>query len=112
MWSPYSNVLVYPFSGGPDSGFISTTNGNPQVGAMNFDLKYSGPEAALNNESRSIYMIPYSALPPKRVMVVGAGAGNEVAMALRNGAASVDAVEIDPAFITISNVMSAHRPFG
>ncbi len=111
IWSPYSKVRVYPFAGGPDSGFISTTNGNPQVGAMNFDFKYSGPEAALNNESKSIYAIPYSALSPERVMVVGAGAGNEVAMALRNGALSVDAVEIDPAFISISNVMSAHRPF-
>ncbi|MEK6758895.1 MAG: hypothetical protein AABY51_03915 [Deltaproteobacteria bacterium] len=111
MWSPYSKVRVYPFAGGFDSGFISTTNGNPQVGAMNFDLKYSGPEAALNNESKSIYMIPYFALSPKRVMVVGAGAGNEVAMALRNGATSVDAVEIDPAFVAIGSVMSPHRPF-
>lgn len=111
MWSPYSKVRVYPFAGGPDSGFISTTNGNPQVGAMNFDLNYSGPEAALNNESKSIYMIPYSALSPGRVMVVGAGAGNEVAMALRNGATSVDAVEIDPAFVAIGSAMSPHRPF-
>lgn len=111
MWSPYSKIRVYPFSGGPDAGFISTTNGNPQVGAMNFDIEYAGPEAALNNESKSIYRIPYSALSPARVMVVGAGAGNEVAMALRNGAVSVDAVEIDPAFVAISNVMSAHRPF-
>lgn len=111
IWSPYSKIRVYPFSEVPDSGFISTTNGNPQVGAMNFDFDYNGPEAALNNESESIYRIPYSALKPARVMVVGAGAGNEVAMALRNGAASVDAVEIDPAFVAISNVMSVHRPF-
>jgi hypothetical protein len=44
-------------------------------------------------------------------MVAGAGAGNEVEMALRHGAASVTAIEIDPAFITIGAALHPHRPF-
>lgn len=42
------------------------------------------------------YDLPYRFQPrPSRVLIVGAGAGNDVAAALRNGAAAVDAVEID-----------------
>ena len=33
---------------------------------------------------------------PKRVLIIGAGAGNDVAGALRNNPQQVDAVEIDP----------------
>jgi hypothetical protein len=111
LWSPYSKVRVYPFSTDTSAGFISTTNGNPQVGAMNFDMEYSGPEQRLNNESKSIYKIPYSIIEPKIVMVAGAGAGNEVEIALRNGATDVTAVELDPAFITIGKAFHPHRPY-
>lgn len=111
VWSPYSKIRVYPFSSSPGSGFMSTTNGNPQVGCMNFDFDYKGPEASLILESRSIYEIPYHVRKPSSVMVAGAGAGNETAMALRQGAAEIDAVEIDPVFITLGKVLNPHRPF-
>ena len=110
-WSPYSKIRVYPFSSSPAYGFISTTNGNPQVGCMNFDMNYTGPEAPLNLESKRIYEIPYHLGKPSKVLVVGAGAGNEVAMALRNGVKKVDAVEIDPVFIALGNALNPHRPF-
>jgi hypothetical protein len=111
LWSPYSKVRVYMFSESPEYGFISTTNGNPQVGSMNFDIEYSGPEKGLNEESRSIYEIPYRIIKPSSVIVAGAGAGNEVAMALRYGADEVTAVELDPVFIALGRVLSPHRPF-
>ncbi len=111
VWSPYSRVRVYPFSGSFDYGFISTTNGNPQVGSINFDAEYKGPEGPLNRESRMIYEIPYQRFKPESVLIAGAGAGNEAVAALRNGVASVEAVEIDPAFVTISSALSPHKPF-
>jgi Spermine/spermidine synthase domain len=44
------------------------------------------------------YPVPYQRLeqPPKDVLVIGAGNGNDVAAALAAGAEHVDAVEIDP----------------
>lgn len=111
VWSPYSRIRIYPFSDSPEHGFISTTNGNPQVGCMNLDIAYSGPAGGLNLESKRIYEIPYGFLKPSRVLIAGAGAGNETAMALRHGADAVDAVEIDPAFIAIGRAMNPHRPF-
>ncbi|MBI5237565.1 MAG: hypothetical protein HY887_03990 [Deltaproteobacteria bacterium] len=111
VWSPYSRVRVYPFNGSFDYGFISTTNGNPQVGSINFDAEYKGPEGPLNRESRMIYEIPYTRFKPESVLIAGAGAGNEVVTALRSGASSVSAVEIDPAFVSISSALSPHKPF-
>jgi hypothetical protein len=44
-------------------------------------------------------------------MVLGAGAGNDVAAALRNRAGWVDAVEIDPAIIQIGKQIHPERPY-
>jgi SAM-dependent methyltransferase len=45
------------------------------------------------------------------VLVVGAGTGNDVASAVRNGAGHVDAVEIDPAIINFGRLMHPERPY-
>ena len=47
------------------------------------------------------YDLPYVARPPGRVLVLGAGTGNDVAAALRAGATHVDAVEIDAAILAL-----------
>lgn len=45
------------------------------------------------------------------VLIIGAGAGNDVAAALRNGAAHVDAVEIDPAILAIGRDVHPESPY-
>jgi SAM-dependent methyltransferase len=45
------------------------------------------------------------------VLVVGAGTGNDVASAVRNGAGHVDAVEIDPAIIHFGRLMHPEKPY-
>lgn len=45
------------------------------------------------------------------VLVVGAGAGNDVAAALRNGATSVTAVEIDPTIQFLGKRLHPERPY-
>jgi spermidine synthase len=44
---------------------------------------------------------------PRRVLIVGAGSGNDAAGALRNGAGQVTAVEIDPGILALGR---AHHP--
>lgn len=46
-----------------------------------------------------------------RVLVVGAGGGNDVAAALRHGATHVDAVEIDPAILELGRRYHAEQPY-
>ncbi len=58
------------------------------------------------------YNLPYRFEDrPGNVLVVGAGAGNDVAGALRNGATHVTAVEIDPAIIAIGRRLHPEQPF-
>jgi SAM-dependent methyltransferase len=51
------------------------------------------------------------AASPRRVLVVGAGTGNDVAAALRAGADHVDAVDIDPAIIAMGRRHHPEHPY-
>lgn len=59
------------------------------------------------------YHSPYRLLeaPPKRVLVLGAGTGNDVTVALEEGAEHVDAVEIDPVIFHLGQVEHPNRPY-
>ncbi|MBX7165507.1 MAG: hypothetical protein K1X74_04075 [Pirellulales bacterium] len=51
-------------------------------------------------------------LPPyKRVLILGAGTGNDVAAALLNGAEQIDAVEIDPVIARMGRNFHPLRPY-
>jgi SAM-dependent methyltransferase len=58
------------------------------------------------------YELPYRLRPgAERVVVVGAGTGNDVAAALRSGVGHVDAVEIDPAILHFGTLYHPERPY-
>jgi hypothetical protein len=74
------------------------------------------PEAAARSERNAkgaaYYNLPYRlGGQPGNVLVVGAGSGNDVAAALRNGAHSVTAVEIDPAIVYLGQRLHPERPY-
>lgn len=66
---------------------------------------------------KSSYVSPYeyrerAGLPRAReVLVIGAGSGNDVAVALLQGASHVDAVEIDPVIARIGRAWHPLRPY-
>ncbi|MDX6301347.1 MAG: hypothetical protein QOF53_2561 [Nocardioidaceae bacterium] len=94
-WSPYYKVQTHSSKAGP--GAVSIwVNGVPhQTMAMaSWRLEHSPQQ----------YDTPYKRLPRVRldnVLVVGAGSGSDVAIALRKGAKHVDAVEIDPRILQL-----------
>jgi SAM-dependent methyltransferase len=58
------------------------------------------------------YNLPYRfKSAPERVLVVGAGTGNDVAAAVRSGAGHVDAVEIDPAIRWLGETYHPESPY-
>ena len=62
--------------------------------------------------TRDYYELPYHAFGnPRDVAIVGAGTGNDVAAALRSGAASVDAIEIDPAIQAAGATAHPEHPY-
>lgn len=63
-------------------------------------------------DSAAYYDLPAKVRPRLGdVLVVGAGAGNDVASALRNGAKTVTAVEIDPAIQFLGSHIHPERPY-
>lgn len=98
-WSPYYQILLYELEGRPNIA----VNGIPHQTVY--------PVAFL---STTIYAQPYSILAapePGNVLIVGAGNGNDVAVALANGAGHVDAVEIDPALFELGVELHPDQPY-
>jgi hypothetical protein len=61
-----------------------------------------------------IYFLPYERAhsnPLRDVLIVGAGNGSDVAIALEQGAAHVDAVEIDPRLYELGKELHPDRPY-
>ena len=58
----------------------------------------------VEKEPVNAYEFPYKLMKNvKNVLVLGSGTGNDAAVALKNGAEKIDAVEIDPVIIEIGN---------
>jgi len=69
-------------------------------------------DAILWWQQKLLYDFPYmTAKRPFTVLVGGAGTGNDVAGALRNGASEVTAVEIDPAILSIGRSTHPSHPY-
>jgi spermidine synthase len=92
FWSPYYKVSTAKVI---DNGQVTWTidvNGIPHQRLTS---------AALRSSEESWYLQTYQQIPgrPGNVLIVGAGTGTDVAIALARGATHVDAVEIDPTLL-------------
>jgi spermidine synthase len=69
---------------------------------------YDGPDGTQGEQ----YTFPYQFVHnPKRVLIVGAGTGNDTSAALLNNASHVDAVEIDPAILGLGKQFHPDEPY-
>ena len=60
----------------------------------------------------SHYVMPHNLIGPRRrALIVGSGAGNDVAGALEAGVEQVQAVEIDPAIVDLGRARHPDRPY-
>ena len=104
-WSPYYNLRVVEERGGKDY----------QVFIGNSILLYAkdlSPISDAPSSQKDMYNFPFSFCNPEpQVLVLGAGMGNDVAAALRNGAQAVDSVEIDPMIIQLGKKLHPEKPF-
>jgi SAM-dependent methyltransferase len=92
VWSPYYRLELLPTG----------------------DIRANGvPHQVAERTIGTDYEIPYTHLvhTPNRVLVIGAGNGNDVAVALRMGAQHVDAVEIDPKILEAGAASHPENPY-
>jgi hypothetical protein len=102
-WSPYYRVTA---SDTTATGSVGVkVNGIPHQSIFRLDQLV---------REQPYYLFPYDHLPsdaPGDVLIVGAGTGNDVAVALAQGATHVDAVEIDPVLQRIGEERHPNRPY-
>jgi hypothetical protein len=105
-WSPYYRVTLQPIPypvGLPHPAVYTVTvnyDGHQAIYDHSPDALRGYPATEFNRAALKTYDLPYRlTATPAEVLVVGAGTGNDVASALRHGAAHVDAVEIDPVIL-------------
>lgn len=134
-WSPYQKITKGPLIVHPERGLVAewqlpTLDEQVRRGLIELPEEY-GFTVRVNDDSyqtpidlrdpvlsrfpslreiRLQYDLPYLARPPGRVLVLGAGTGNDVAAALRMGATHVDAVEIDPSILELG-ALHPERPY-
>jgi hypothetical protein len=96
IWSPYYRLRV------------SHMQGNTSIDANGVPHQTAVPAGSDHD-----YDLIYERLvtSPSRVLVIGAGNGNDVATALAHGGQSVDAVEIDPKLMAIGEEFHPSRPY-
>ncbi len=124
FWSPYYKIEVSELSraegeaggAGPSGGLLGyRVRVNNDYHQMALDLKPPEPggtaELPFVTQWRKLYDLPYEGHPAGDVLVVGAGTGNDVQAALRNGATSVTAVEIDPVIVRLGRRLHPEAPY-
>ena len=70
-----------------------------------------GPVVAKWDTPYQLYRDAHAGRSPGTVLVLGAGTGNDVAIALRNGAERVVAVEIDPVILELGRTTNARNEY-
>jgi len=100
-WSPY--YKVHTSTQGPITRI--DVNGIPHQSVSSIAIKTAADP---------LYLVPYERIvnnPLRDVLIVGAGTGTDVALALSKGAKHVDAVEIDPRIYQIGTQVNLDRPY-
>ncbi len=105
FWSPYYQVKTFT----EDDG----TGGTQWQVYVNGIPHQRLTTAATRELQEPFYSEPYLRVPdqPENVLIVGAGTGTDVAIALARGADHVDAVEIDPTLLEFGERFNPDRAY-
>ncbi|HVN76231.1 MAG TPA: methyltransferase domain-containing protein [Thermoanaerobaculaceae bacterium] len=122
VWSPYQKLTMLPqhaTSADGESvliGYTLQVNETSYQRVANLAYRFLRSHSDLFPEAPYAQWIGYDLAyrvkeHPDDVLVVGAGTGNDVAAALRNGAGRVDAVEIDPRIVDLGRRFHPEHPY-
>ena len=107
IWSPY--YKINHFSG------LNLTSINVNGSLHQYMINFSPPPNIPRdyaNKAKQQYQLPYRfAKSWENVLILGAGSGNDVHLALDQGAQNVDAVEIDRTILEIGKGLNYQKPY-
>ena len=116
IWSPYQQIEFTRIKL-PDGEFVAANLFVNHVGyqyivnlSPEFLARHPHVMGEPNEENHFNLPFRFGKATPS-VLIVGAGAGNDAAAALRNGSRFVDAVEIDPAILALGKSQHPERPY-
>ena len=104
-WSPYYKVTTQDYTNTAPPYTAIQVNGIPHQNVLDAESRL---------ELEPLYGRPYERAvdnPLRNVLVIGAGTGTDVALALSRGAQRVDAVEIDPRIQQIGIEKNPNQPY-
>ena len=115
-WSPYQKLQLRPNQeNGQLASYTLNTNGSWYQQVLNLSPEFvqSHPRQFQDHPVEwNSYNLPYRFFQaPPSVLVLGSGMGNDVAAALRSGAGSVVAVEIDPLILSLGRKLHFEHPY-
>jgi len=115
-WSPYQKLSMRPiYDAGEIISYEVSTNDTWYQRIVNLSPEFLKRHPDLLSGQAvewDPYNLPYRFSPsPGSVLVLGAGTGNDVAAALRNGAQQVTAVEIDPLILQLGRNLHFEKPY-
>lgn len=105
VWSPYQKIDFALLEHGTQQHMLLFFNGlYQQYIALPHDIpaNFGSPYLQRQHKTPPLY---------RRVLILGSGIGNDVAAAIHYGADRIDAVEIDPGIIVLSNKNHPARPY-
>ena len=120
VWSPYHRLTLRPFKAeqGTNSvpqGYVLDVNGAYYQHVLNLSRAFVAvhPEVFdVELVRRGHYELPFAFRPrARRMLIVGAGTGNDAAAALRHGVERVDCVEIDPRIYGFGKQLHPEHPY-
>jgi SAM-dependent methyltransferase len=100
VWSPYYRITWEK----TDGATTVVVNGIPHQAVSTTEARRAVDPTYFRPYERAVE-------PPERVLVIGAGTGSDVAIALAEGAGHVDAVEIDPELYELGRRVNPERPY-
>jgi spermidine synthase len=120
LWSPYYRLTLTPEYIREDSdsvlwGYILGVNNTWYQMTINLSPAFVQSHPTLFDPSvveRSYYNLPFRFKPTiHRMLILGAGMGNNAAAALRHGVAQIDCVEIDPQIYALGKELHPEHPY-
>ena len=120
IWSPYQKLSISPListfgTNRVQRGYLVQVNGTTYQAALDLSDQFVSAHPELFSKEqldRNHYNVPFSFKPDaRRILIVGAGTGNNAAAALRHGARQVDCVEIDPQIYALGQRIHPEQPY-